>query len=124
MRHSPFRTRRKSSTGEAGQEERLERVRLWTLEPMRTDSRRRMAGGELRLGTDSTYMGLLYNTYSCKTRWLYIFTWVHNAARKNRDLQSLQCLTRKMASKRAGTFGLDTQPLGKCPRRRIAEVGS
>ena len=40
-----------------GPEERLARVRLWTLEPMRVDSRRRMAGGELRLGTDSTYMG-------------------------------------------------------------------
>src|ERR1035437_7433505 len=74
MRHSPFRTRRKSSTGEAGQEERLERVRLWTLEPMRTDSRRRMAGGELRLGTDSTYMGLLYKNYICQTR---CYTFLH-----------------------------------------------
>src|ERR1035437_6748040 len=103
MRHSPFRTRRKSSTGEAGQEERLERVRLWTLEPMRTDSRRRMAGGELRLGTDSTYMGLLYDISSRKTRQNCLITWVHTAPRYNPDLQSLQDLTAKMASKTAGT---------------------
>jgi len=44
-----------------GQGERLARVRLWTLPPWRKDSRRRMAGGEERLGTDSTYMGTVYH---------------------------------------------------------------
>ena len=39
-----------------GHLERLAKVRLRTLLPSRKDSRSRMAGGELRLGTDSMYM--------------------------------------------------------------------
>jgi hypothetical protein len=42
---------------EADQSERFARVRLRILLPTREDSRRRMAGGELRLGTVSMYMG-------------------------------------------------------------------
>src|SRR5216684_1493629 len=57
---SPLSTRRRLAIWEAGQSERLARVRLTILPSKRDDSRRRMAGGELRLGTDSTYMG---NTY-------------------------------------------------------------
>src|ERR1017187_9586957 len=43
-----------------GQWERLESVRLRTLPPRRKDSRRRIAGGQLRLGTVATYMPTLY----------------------------------------------------------------
>ena len=46
-----------AATLAGGQEERLARVRLRTLGPSRQPSRRRTAGGELRLGTTSTYMG-------------------------------------------------------------------
>ena len=48
---------RRASTLAGGQAERLARVRLRTLGPSRQPSRRRTAGGELRLGTTSTYMG-------------------------------------------------------------------
>src|SRR5579864_8420272 len=48
--------RRKISIFSPGQSERLARVRLWVLLPSRQASRRRMAGGELRLGTTSMYM--------------------------------------------------------------------
>ena len=42
-----------------GQSERLARVRLRVLLPSRQPSRRRIAGGELRLGTVSMYMGAI-----------------------------------------------------------------
>ena len=46
------------------------RVRLWTFLPSRRPSRRRMAGGELRLGTVSTYMGLYYHiSISCQNKY-------------------------------------------------------
>ena len=53
---------RRVSTLAGGQEERLARVRLRTRLPSRQPSRRRTAGGELRFGTMSTYMGTLYTT--------------------------------------------------------------
>ena len=40
-----------------GHFERLARVRFLTFPPTRHPSRRRMAGGEFRLGTVSMYMG-------------------------------------------------------------------
>jgi hypothetical protein len=40
------------------QEVRLARVRVRTLSPSRKDSRKRMAGGELRLGTAVIYMSV------------------------------------------------------------------
>src|SRR6266571_4576310 len=55
---SPLSTRRRESIWVAGHEERFARVRFTTLPPRRRHSRRRMAGGESRLGTDSTYMGI------------------------------------------------------------------
>ena len=45
----------------AGQEEMLRRVRVLTLPSWRKDSRRRMAGGEFRLGTSVTYMSSCIN---------------------------------------------------------------
>src|SRR5262249_62390699 len=64
---SPLRTCRKASICVAGQCERLAMVRLRTLPCSRKLSRRRMAGGELRLGTTATYMS---------TRWhkLYLMS--------------------------------------------------
>src|SRR5579884_90114 len=46
----------------AGQWERLARVRFLTLPFWRKDSRRRRAGGELRLGMVATYMTSVYRT--------------------------------------------------------------
>ena len=52
----PSKTARRASTLAGGQWERLAMVRLWTLPFSRKLSRRRIAGGELRLGTTATYM--------------------------------------------------------------------
>ena len=52
-------TRRRASTFAFGHLERLARVRFLTLPPSRQPSRSRMAGGELRLGTVSMYMGMM-----------------------------------------------------------------
>src|SRR5205809_1007675 len=58
-------TRRKVSILSGGQSERLATVRLRVFWPSRQASRRRTAGGELRLGTTSMYMGALdHNTYT------------------------------------------------------------
>jgi hypothetical protein len=51
---------RRPSTIEVGHWLRLATVRLRTLLPSRYDSRKRMAGGELRLGTMSMYMATDY----------------------------------------------------------------
>src|SRR5205807_2556049 len=59
------RTRRKVSILSGGQSERLATVRLRVFWPSRQASRRRTAGGELRLGTTSMYMGALdHNNYT------------------------------------------------------------
>src|SRR6266576_1366217 len=58
-------TRRKVSILSGGQSERLATVRLRVFWPSRQASRRRTAGGELRLGTTSMYMGALdHNNYT------------------------------------------------------------
>src|SRR6267142_5319389 len=80
-RDSPLRTRRRESIWAAGQEERLARVRLTTLAPWRRLWRRRMAGGELRLGTDSIYMGKAYYTNTNKNKRKLLYTWVHKEER-------------------------------------------
>src|ERR1035437_8433630 len=54
--NSPRRRRRKASTRRRGQEVRLATVRFLTLPFSRKDSRRRTAGGEVRLGISATYM--------------------------------------------------------------------
>src|SRR3954452_6229354 len=55
-RRSPFSTRRSVSTCSSGQCDRFASVRLRILPPCRVDSRNKTAGGEVRLGTRSTYM--------------------------------------------------------------------
>ncbi len=55
----PLSRTRSPSTRVGGHVERLARVRLRTLPASRQDSRRRMAGGEERLGTASIYMATL-----------------------------------------------------------------
>src|SRR5438309_7694961 len=58
-------TRRKVSILSGGQSERLATMRLRVFWPSRQASRRRTAGGELRLGTASMYMGALdHNNYA------------------------------------------------------------
>src|SRR5437016_4755672 len=58
-------TRRKVSILSGGQSERLATERLRVFWPSRQASRRRTAGGELRLGTTSMYMGALdHNNYT------------------------------------------------------------
>ena len=52
----PFSRVRNPSTRVVGQSDRLARVRFLTRPFSRKLSRNRMAGGELRLGTDSIYM--------------------------------------------------------------------
>src|SRR5215217_8167984 len=54
---APSSSARKPSMAAGGSLERLARVRLRTLPSSRKDSRRRMQGLELRLGTTSMYMG-------------------------------------------------------------------
>src|SRR5215471_18155695 len=56
--NSPLRARRRASMRSGAQEVRLARVRVRTLSPSRKDSRKRMAGGELRLGTAVIYMSV------------------------------------------------------------------
>src|SRR6266700_2176957 len=70
-RDSPLRTRRRESIWAAGHEERLARVVLTILAPWRRLWRRRMAGGELRLGTDSIYMGTVYVIHTKNTSYKY-----------------------------------------------------
>src|SRR5436305_5212553 len=53
--------RRKASIFSLGQSERLAKVRWLVFLPSRQPSRRRMAGGELRLGTTAIYMRTLTN---------------------------------------------------------------
>ena len=72
----------------AGQAERLARVRLTTRPPRREDSRRRMAGGELRLGTASTYMGIHYHIMYTICKLIMLYTWVHRRGVKEGNLGS------------------------------------
>ena len=56
---SSLSSRRRMSILPLGHLERLARVRFLTLPFSRQPSRRRMAGGEFRLGTVSMYMGII-----------------------------------------------------------------
>src|SRR5207244_44815 len=63
--NSPLRARRRASIRSGAQELRLARVRVRTLSPSRKDSRKRMAGGELRLGTAVIYMSIYPYNDTC-----------------------------------------------------------
>ena len=64
---SPRRRRRKASMRRRGQEVMLAMVRFLTLPFSRKDSRRRTAGGEVRLGISATYMCSEYRTTLVKS---------------------------------------------------------
>jgi hypothetical protein len=55
---SPLSTERKAASASGGSAERLASVRLTVRLPSRWSSRSNTAGGELRLGTTSMYMGI------------------------------------------------------------------
>src|SRR5947208_12279564 len=63
--------RRKASIFSLGQSERLAKVRWRVFLPSRQPSRRRMAGGELRLGTTAIYMRTLTNINPNLSREIY-----------------------------------------------------
>src|ERR1700732_3339327 len=74
------RTFRPSITS-AGSDERLGRVRFLTLLASREDSRSRIAGGELRLGTCSMYMNTNKSKSSGKMQENDV-TWLHRSTKK------------------------------------------
>src|SRR5438874_5202891 len=65
--------RRKASIFSLGQSERLAKVRWRVFLPSRQPSRRRMAGGELRLGTTAIYMRTLTNINPNLSRKIYSY---------------------------------------------------
>src|SRR5207248_3678880 len=65
--------RRKASIFSLGQSERLAKVRWRVFLPSRQPSRRRMAGGELRLGTTAIYMRTLTNINPNLSREIYSY---------------------------------------------------
>src|SRR5437763_14573665 len=65
--------RRKASIFSLGQSERLAKVRWRVFLPSRQPSRRRMAGGELRLGTTAIYMRTLTNINPNSSRKIYSY---------------------------------------------------
>ena len=68
-------TRRRASILAGGHLERLAMVRFLTFPPSRQPSRRRMAGGELRLGTVSMYMVTDLPDISCNVQRNILVTW-------------------------------------------------
>src|SRR5580700_714014 len=74
---SDFRTARNASTLSIGQSDRFATVRLVIFPPARDDSRRRIAGGELRLGTTSMYMGEVFAVPNeIKSIYLYLHGYI------------------------------------------------
>jgi hypothetical protein len=58
----------------AGQWDKFAMVRFLTLPSSRKDSRSRVAGGELRLGTTAIYMRHKYNTHGLYVKINMLFT--------------------------------------------------
>src|SRR5882724_10527466 len=77
-------------------------VRLMILEPSREDSRRRMAGGELRLATVSTYMGTTYHIIMPDAILETTHTWVHKERVRNAYLIATQRRYALSCSQRRG----------------------
>src|SRR6516162_3467332 len=69
--------RRKVSIFSGGQEERFAKVRWRVLLPSRQPWRRRMAGGELRLGMTEMYMRTLHHNYHRLSSTNMFTTWEH-----------------------------------------------
>ena len=59
---SPRKMRRTASIAAGGRCDRLASVRLRVVVPSRCDSRNKIAGGEVRLGSVSIYMAAIYST--------------------------------------------------------------
>src|ERR1035437_1185472 len=74
---SPRRRRRKASMRRRGQEVMLAMVRFLTLPFSRKDSRRRTAGGEVRLGISATYMCSEYRKSLVKSIYITHITCLH-----------------------------------------------
>src|SRR5881398_482133 len=101
--------RRKASIFSLGQSERLAKVRWRVFLPSRQPSRRRMAGGELRLGTTAIYMRTLTNINPNLSREIYSYmrTQINEnqvAARAKPHI--FKILTSNRASTVGWTFGL------------------
>src|SRR5881275_192042 len=101
--------RRKASIFSLGQSERLAKVRWRVFLPSRQPSRRRMAGGELRLGTTAIYMRTLTNINPNLSREIYSYmrTQINEnqvAVRAKRHI--FKILTSNRASTVGWNFGL------------------
>src|SRR5207248_5593233 len=118
--------RRKASIFSLGQSERLAKVRWRVFLPSRQPSRRRMAGGELRLGTTAIYMRTLTNINPNLSREIYSYmrTQINEnqvAARAKPHI--FKILTSNRASTVGWNFGLAPARNGACLRRRdLAEA--
>src|SRR5437016_958988 len=105
--------RRKASIFSLGQSERLAKVRWRVFLPSRQPSRRRMAGGELRLGTTAIYMRTLTNINPNLSREIYSYmrTQINEnqvAARAKPHI--FKILTSNRASTVGWNFGLEEVP--------------
>src|SRR3989442_2973340 len=100
-------TRRSRSTFAGGQWLRLARVRFLTFPPSRYPSRRRIAGGDPRLGTVAMYMPTQYgSSVPCVKLILaraYLFTCQHNPTWNPGNL----LICRHFLGKRSGNFSLE-----------------
>src|SRR6059058_2353853 len=108
--------RRKASIFSLGQSERLAKVRWRVFLPSRQPSRRRMAGGELRIGTTAIYMRTLTNINPNLSREIYSYmrTQINeNQVAVRAKPHIFKILTSNRASTVGWNFGLG---LGGCPR--------
>src|SRR5205823_13437607 len=102
--------RRKASIFSLGQSERLAKVRWRVFLPSRQPSRRRMAGGELRLGTTAIYMRTLTNINPNLSREIYSYmrTQINeNQVAVRAKPHIFKILTSNRASNVGWNFGLE-----------------
>src|SRR5207237_3202018 len=112
--------RRKASIFSLGQSERLAKVRWRVFLPSRQPSRRRMAGGELRLGTTAIYMRTLTNINPNLSREIYSYmrTQINeNQVAVRAKPHIFKILTSNRASTVGWNFGLKSLLLGERPRQ-------
>src|SRR5712691_5044341 len=87
-----------------GHSDRLARVRLRVFLPSRQPSRRRIAGGELRLGTDSIYMGAIIDSTTRHVN-IYMGTYCRSLNRRN-------CGTAMRSGRNQLILGKELRPSG------------
>src|SRR5438067_4741868 len=110
--------RRKASIFSLGQSERLAKVRWRVFLPSRQPSRRRMAGGELRLGTTAIYMRTLTNINPNLSREIYSYmrTQINeNQVAVRAKPHIFKILTSNRASTVGWNFGLASKLSKKLP---------